>query len=89
MIFTETKLNGAFLIDLERRDDSRGFFARGFCQKEFAAHRLKATIARTLSNTSPRLLDARFPPRPRSLNRFIQNPVSVLGRREQFLQDCS
>jgi dTDP-4-dehydrorhamnose 3,5-epimerase len=45
VIFTETKLNGAFLIDLERRDDSRGFFARGFCQKEFAAHRLKATIA--------------------------------------------
>jgi dTDP-4-dehydrorhamnose 3,5-epimerase len=45
MIFTETKLKGAFIIDLERRDDDRGFFARAFCQKEFAAHGLKAVIA--------------------------------------------
>ena len=45
MIFTETKLKGAFIIDLERREDSRGFFARAFCQKEFAAHGLKPAIA--------------------------------------------
>ena len=31
MIFTETKLKGAFIIDIERREDSRGFFARAFC----------------------------------------------------------
>ena len=45
MIFTETKLAGAFIIDLERREDSRGFFARAFCQKEFEAHGLKPVIA--------------------------------------------
>jgi dTDP-4-dehydrorhamnose 3,5-epimerase len=45
VIFTETKLKGAFVIDLDRRDDSRGFFARGFCQNEFEAHGLKPTIA--------------------------------------------
>src|SRR5947199_2786938 len=45
MIFTETKLKGAFLIDLERREDSRGFFARSFCQNEFEAHHLKPVIA--------------------------------------------
>jgi dTDP-4-dehydrorhamnose 3,5-epimerase len=45
MIFTETKLKGAYVIDLERREDSRGFFARGFCQREFEAHRLKPIIA--------------------------------------------
>ena len=45
MIFTEAKLKGAFVIDLERREDSRGFFARGFCQKEFEAHGLRPTIA--------------------------------------------
>ena len=45
MIFTESKLKGAFLIDLERRADSRGFFARAFCQREFAEHGLKPTIA--------------------------------------------
>src|SRR5260370_15264437 len=45
MIFTETKLRGAFVIDIERREDSRGFFARIFCQHEFAAHGLKPVIA--------------------------------------------
>lgn len=45
MIFTETKLTGAFVIDIERREDSRGYFARAFCQHEFEAHGLKPTIA--------------------------------------------
>ena len=45
MIFTETKLPGAYIIDLELRSDSRGFFARAFCQKEFEAHGLKPLIA--------------------------------------------
>lgn len=45
MIFTETKLKGAYIIELERREDSRGFFARGFCQNEFRAHGLKPTVA--------------------------------------------
>jgi len=45
MIFTETRLQGAFILDIEKREDARGFFARGFCQKEFAAHGLKPVIA--------------------------------------------
>jgi dTDP-4-dehydrorhamnose 3,5-epimerase len=45
MIFTETKLPGAFIIDLDRREDSRGFFARAFCQHEFAEHGLEPVIA--------------------------------------------
>jgi dTDP-4-dehydrorhamnose 3,5-epimerase len=45
VIFTETKLKGAFVVDIERREDSRGFFARAFCQHEFAAHGLKPVIA--------------------------------------------
>src|SRR3954470_20445560 len=45
MIFTETKLKGAFILDIERREDSRGFFARAFCQKEFTAHGLQPVIA--------------------------------------------
>jgi dTDP-4-dehydrorhamnose 3,5-epimerase len=45
MIFTETTLPGAFIIDLELRTDSRGFFARAFCQHEFEAHGLKPVIA--------------------------------------------
>jgi len=45
MIFTETKLKGAFILDLERREDNRGFFARAFCQHEFTEHGLKPVIA--------------------------------------------
>lgn len=45
MIFTETKLKGAFIIDLDRKVDERGFFARTFCQKEFREHGLKPVIA--------------------------------------------
>jgi dTDP-4-dehydrorhamnose 3,5-epimerase len=40
MIFTETRLKGAFAIDLEPVADDRGFFARSFDQKEFAGHGL-------------------------------------------------
>jgi dTDP-4-dehydrorhamnose 3,5-epimerase len=45
MIFTETKLKGAFIIDIEPRGDERGFFTRAFCQREFAEHGLKPVIA--------------------------------------------
>lgn len=45
MIFTETRLRGAFVIDLERREDSRGFFARTFCRHEFKAHGLEPVVA--------------------------------------------
>jgi dTDP-4-dehydrorhamnose 3,5-epimerase len=45
MIFTETKLKGAFFIDLDLRSDERGAFARTFCAKEFAEHGLKPSVA--------------------------------------------
>ncbi len=45
MIFSETELPGAFVIELERREDERGFFARTFCQHEFEEHGLEPVIA--------------------------------------------
>lgn len=45
MIFNETALRGAFVIELEPVTDERGFFARMWCEKEFTAHGLTATIA--------------------------------------------
>jgi dTDP-4-dehydrorhamnose 3,5-epimerase len=45
MVFTETKLKGAFIINLTRLEDERGFFARTFCQKEFKEHGLNIQIA--------------------------------------------
>ncbi len=38
MIFRATPVGGAFVIDLERRADDRGFFARTLCVREFAEH---------------------------------------------------
>jgi dTDP-4-dehydrorhamnose 3,5-epimerase len=45
MIFSETALPGAVVIELERVADERGFFARSFCAREFAAHGLDARVA--------------------------------------------
>jgi dTDP-4-dehydrorhamnose 3,5-epimerase len=47
MIFIETKLKGAFVIELERLEDERGFFARTFCQKEFLEHNLNPSIVQS------------------------------------------
>ena len=40
MLFVETKLKGAFIIELEPIEDERGFFARTFCRREFESHGL-------------------------------------------------
>ena len=47
MIFTETRLSGAYIIDLEKRGDSRGFFARSFCQDEFERQGLVNKVVQT------------------------------------------
>jgi dTDP-4-dehydrorhamnose 3,5-epimerase len=44
LIFTETRLAGAFVIELERHSDQRGFFARTYCQQEFEAHGLNTQV---------------------------------------------
>lgn len=67
MIFTETELAGAFVIDPELRHDERGFFARTFCQEEFAAHGLKTTVAQANVSQSARAgtlrgMHFQFPP---------------------------
>ncbi len=67
MIFTETKLKGAFIIDVERRLDERGFFARVFCQEEFAVFGLKnsiaqASVAHNLRRGTVRGMHFQFPP---------------------------
>jgi len=43
--FTQTPLQGAFVIDIEPHSDDRGFFARTFCMREFEAHGLKSIVA--------------------------------------------
>jgi len=45
MRFLPTKLQGAFIIDPEKKDDERGFFARTWCQREFDEHGLNPRLA--------------------------------------------
>ena len=45
MIFTETSLPGVYMIDIQRIGDSRGFFSRFWCSKEFEAQGLSFEVA--------------------------------------------
>jgi dTDP-4-dehydrorhamnose 3,5-epimerase len=44
LIFTETRLQGAFVIETEKIEDERGFFARTFCQREFESKGLNTSV---------------------------------------------
>ena len=44
MIFTETKLKGAYLVELEIFEDERGYFARSWSQREFEEQGLDARL---------------------------------------------
>lgn len=50
MIFTETKLKDAFVIEIEKNIDSRGFFGRTWCKKEMEQHGLNGNVVQV--NTS-------------------------------------
>ena len=50
MIFTETKLKGAFIVEVKKIEDDRGFFGRAWCKQEFEDHGLNGNIVQL--NTS-------------------------------------
>lgn len=50
MIFTETELKGAYIIEIKKLEDERGFFGRSFCRREMEEHGLSANIVQ--ANTS-------------------------------------
>ena len=52
MIFTETELKGAFIIDMTPIQDERGFFGRTFCDKEFEAAGLETNFAQANASRS-------------------------------------
>jgi dTDP-4-dehydrorhamnose 3,5-epimerase len=54
VIFEETDLSGAFVIDLERRGDERGFFARSWCANEYADHGLNPRLVQANLSWNPR-----------------------------------
>lgn len=44
MLFTETKLKGAYIIDIKPIEDERGFFSRSYCKQEFKNYHLNTNI---------------------------------------------
>jgi dTDP-4-dehydrorhamnose 3,5-epimerase len=52
MIFTETEIVGAFLIDIEQHLDERGSFGRSFCKREFDEHGLNPVVAQCNVSTN-------------------------------------
>jgi dTDP-4-dehydrorhamnose 3,5-epimerase len=53
MRFRETDLRGAYFIDLDKRVDERGFFARTWCRKEFAALGLATEFVQSNLSVNP------------------------------------
>ena len=54
MIFTETELKGAYIIDIDKIVDDRGFFARTFCKQEFEKVGLDPNIAQANMSFNPK-----------------------------------
>lgn len=51
--FIATPLSGAYVIDLDRHEDERGFFARTICTEEFAAHGLNGQFVQHSVSWNP------------------------------------
>jgi dTDP-4-dehydrorhamnose 3,5-epimerase len=45
VIFNKTKLNGAYIMEIEKHSDERGFFSRSWCNKELEDHGLNSGLA--------------------------------------------
>jgi len=71
IIFKETKLKGAFVIEPEKFADQRGFFARSFSKQEFLEHGLRAEfveagISFNLRKHTVRGMHFQVPPHPQA-----------------------
>lgn len=75
MIIKKTKLEGAYLIDIEKREDERGFFARYYCKEEFKANNLESSwvqINNSLSVNKGTLRGLHFQQSPHSETKLIR-----------------
>lgn len=75
MIFHETKLKGAFIVELDKKEDHRGFFARAFCAKEFEQHGLRPQVVQanmSYNNKKGTLRGMHYQVAPASEPKFIR-----------------
>jgi dTDP-4-dehydrorhamnose 3,5-epimerase len=67
MIFNKTRLEGAYIVEMEKHEDERGFFSRSWCKNEFEDHGLnsrlvQANIGFSLKRGTLRGLHYQMPP---------------------------
>lgn len=67
MNFVPTPLPGAFVIEIDRKEDTRGYFARLWCREEFAAHGIaidmvQASVSHTAAAGTVRGMHFQLPP---------------------------
>jgi len=81
VIFNETRLHGAYIIELEKRGDERGFFARTFCQREFNDHGLISSVVQTnlsLSKTRGTLRGMHYQMAPHQETKLVRCTAGAL-----------
>lgn len=75
MTFIETKLTGAFLVELDKKEDDRGFFARAYCAREFSQHGLRPQVVQanmSYNNKSGTVRGMHYQVPPASEPKFIR-----------------
>ena len=75
MIFEEIYLKGAFVVELEKIEDSRGFFARAWCRNEFEKNRLNALIVQcnmSFNKIKGTLRGMHFQREPKEETKFVR-----------------
>lgn len=75
MIFTPTELAGAFLVELEPKEDARGYFARVYCEREFAQRglpRLGAQASVSMSRKAGTLRGMHYQERPHEEDKLVR-----------------
>lgn len=81
MIFSPTSLAGAYLVDVEKHEDYRGFFARTWCEEEFSQqglipHMAQASISYNIKKGTLRGMHFQSPPcKEGKLVRCVQGEV--------------
>jgi dTDP-4-dehydrorhamnose 3,5-epimerase len=81
MIFDPTPLKGAYVIELEKKGDDRGFFARAFCEYEFRQHGLAhhfCQVNNSLSATKGTLRGMHYQLAPKSETKLVRCIHGVL-----------
>jgi dTDP-4-dehydrorhamnose 3,5-epimerase len=75
MVFLETPISGAYVVELEKKQDDRGFFARAFCANEFSAHGLASRFVQvnnSLSKISGTLRGMHYQLPPRAETKVVR-----------------